>query len=34
MSGIAGIARAGQTEQVSQMLDRLSHRGRHWCEIR
>ncbi|CAG1008372.1 asparagine synthase (glutamine-hydrolysing) [Anaerolineales bacterium] len=34
MSGIAGIAQAGQTEQVSRMLDRLSHRGRHWCEIR
>jgi asparagine synthase (glutamine-hydrolysing) len=34
MSAIAGIARAGQTEQVSRMLDRLSHRGRHWCEIR
>ncbi len=34
MSGIAGIARAGQTEQVSLMLDRLSHRGKHWCEIR
>ncbi len=34
MSAIAGIARAGQTEQVSRMLDRLSHRGRRWREIR
>ncbi len=34
MTAIAGIARAGQTEQVSRMLDRLSHRGKHWCEIR
>ncbi|MDO9301206.1 MAG: asparagine synthase-related protein [Anaerolineales bacterium] len=32
MSGIAGIARTGQTELVNQMLDRLSHRGSDWRE--
>jgi len=32
MSGIAGIARAGQTKLVEQMLDRLSHRGSDWRE--
>jgi asparagine synthase (glutamine-hydrolysing) len=33
MSGIAGIARAGQTELVNQMLDCLSHRGTDWREV-
>lgn len=28
MSGIAGVARAGQIELVNQMLDKMSHRGR------
>lgn len=32
MSGIAGIASAGQTKFVNQMLDRLSHRGNDWRE--
>jgi asparagine synthase (glutamine-hydrolysing) len=34
MSGIAGVARAGQTELVDQMLDKMSHRGRDWREVR
>ncbi|MBN2119215.1 MAG: hypothetical protein JW730_21775 [Anaerolineales bacterium] len=34
MSGIAGVARAGQTELVDQMLDKMSHRGRDWRETR
>jgi asparagine synthase (glutamine-hydrolysing) len=33
MSGIAGIARAGKTELVNQMLDHLSHRGSDWREV-
>lgn len=33
MSGIAGIASVGQTSPVNQMLDKLSHRGKGWCEI-
>ncbi|MCJ7434204.1 MAG: asparagine synthase-related protein [Anaerolineales bacterium] len=33
MSGIAGIARAGQTKLVNQMLDKISHRGSDWREM-
>ncbi|MCA1899828.1 MAG: asparagine synthase, partial [Chloroflexi bacterium] len=33
MSGIAGIARAGQTELVNKALDLLSHRGKDWREV-
>ncbi|HLO29863.1 MAG TPA: asparagine synthase-related protein [Anaerolineales bacterium] len=32
MSGIAGVARAGQTGLVNQMLDKMLHRGRDWRE--
>ena len=32
MSGIAGVAQAGQTELVNQMLDKMAHRGGDWCE--
>ncbi|HSK89029.1 MAG TPA: asparagine synthase-related protein, partial [Anaerolineales bacterium] len=32
MSGIAGVARAGKTELVNKMLDKMSHRGRDWRE--
>lgn len=34
MSGIAGVAQAGQTELVNKMLDKMSHRGRDWRETR
>ncbi|HSB03257.1 MAG TPA: asparagine synthase-related protein [Anaerolineales bacterium] len=34
MSGIAGIAQAGQTKLVNQMLDKMAHRGRDWREMR
>lgn len=34
MSGIAGIARAGHTELVNRMLDKIAHRGRDWREVR
>lgn len=32
MSGIAGVARAGQTDLVNQMLHKMSHRGPNWRE--
>jgi len=34
MSGIAGITQTGQTELVNRMLDKMSHRGRDWREVR
>lgn len=34
MSGIAGVARPGQTELVNQMLEKMAHRGRAWRAVR